>query len=129
MTVSIYATTPTTWTFLPFMDTISEIQTDPSFCGNKAYTSSDTLATIIPPATLPNTEPWTISAFTNDPLQVGARLVSITASLVSYPLVTPVVVIFTLTVVDDCETALVQNGGQTLKKMSYLPMFSETPTT
>ena len=106
MSISIQDPASTTQTFNPFTDTISELNKDPSFCGQKVYVISDPITSIASPlSNLPDTDPWTIAAFTNALAQVGSHTVTITCNLASYPAVTAASVTFKLTVIDHCVTA------------------------
>ena len=95
----------------------------------KQYTISDPLISIISPASTPESSPWQLSGFTNDPLQVGVRSVTLTVSLVDYPTVPVAVVNFILNVIDNCTNALINDGGQVLTTMTYIPMTATVETT
>ena len=67
MSISIYDTIPKTQSFEPFKDSESIFQNNLSFCGLKNYVISNALITLAPPeSNLIDTDPWTISAVTND---------------------------------------------------------------
>ena len=95
------------------------------FCGPKVYTIDDTLTSIVAPATGPEVNPWTISAFTNDIALVGSRVVTVTSTLQDYPTVPAVTVTFNLVVIDNCETAVLQ--PQSLQDMFYGLFYSTNP--
>jgi hypothetical protein len=87
------------------------------------------MTTLAPPASnLIDTDPWTISAVTNDILKVGAHQVTVTSSLQNYPGVPTKSVTFNLTVIDLCATALISNQDQVLNLMSYFPLTSTEPS-
>lgn len=68
------------------------------------------MTTIAPPTSnLINTDPWTISAVSNDILKVGVHQVTVTASLLNYSGVASKSVTFNLTVIDLCATAVISN--------------------
>ena len=107
MAIYIYDALPASQNFIPFKDSESNFQANPSFCGPKQYTTSDPITSIAPPTSgFPDTDLWTFSAFTNNKLQVGVHSVTINATLVNYPSVPARLVTFTVTVIDNCETAI-----------------------
>lgn len=127
MSISVYGAASTDQNFTPFKDTEANFQSNWSICGQKQYTTDKPLLTsILSPISAPESSPWTISAFTNDPLKVGSHVVTISSSLKNFPGVPSVTVSFTLVVIDDCETAVVQ--AQSLANMSYVLMYATEPT-
>ena len=56
---------------------------------------------------------------TNDIKLVGNTIVTIKVSMQSYSEIPFLVSSFTLTIVDDCETAVINNLGQEVDKISY----------
>lgn len=130
MMVSIYDVTPQVQSFLPADDSFALLQATPGICGDKIYTSSEPLAVVVAPASgLLNTDLWTISSMTNDIALVGTYIVTVTVDLVNYPSPTPLIVTFTLTVYDPCETAVLDTVGQSLTPVSYLVMLAPGPST
>lgn len=102
----------------------------PGTCGDKSYAISEVLTVLSPPTSgLVNNDFWTISSITNDIAMVAVYAVTLTISLPSFPTVTPVDVPFTLTVYDNCETALITNLGQTVTPLSYVVSLATGPST
>ena len=110
MNVSIYDTLPQIQTFTPATDSYGSTISDLNFCGPKIFVANDPKVVVSPPASgATNTDPWTISCVTNDITLVGVYIVTVTASLANYPLVAPVTSTFVLTIIDECQVAVLDN--------------------
>ena len=129
MSVSIYDVTPQVQSFIPASDSFGNIMADPNICGPKTFVANDPKVVIAqPPSGLVNTDSWTISCVTNDILLVGVYTVTITGSVVNYPTVVPLPMTFTLTIIDNCETAVLDPMGQMLPIIQFVVMLAAGPT-
>jgi hypothetical protein len=71
---------------------------------------------------------WTLTTFTNLLADVGVYTVIVTATMVSYPTVLAGTATYTLTVVDPCATALMDNLSQVIPQMDYTVLLAANPT-
>lgn len=98
-------------------------------CGNKTFVSDEVLVNVVPPASgWMNNDTWHTSSWTDDITKVGIYPVTITARLEDYPGIPPVTASFTLTVIDECETAIIDPLGQTMVPPTHTVMISTEPT-
>ena len=118
--------------FAPATDTAATTVAIPDLCGPRVYTivqiTPQGFVSIIAPTTNLYSSNWTLSMLSTNYSDVGVWTVTVQAKLANYTGVSAATKAFTLTVVDPCFTAVIDNKGQTLSNMSFVARFP-TPST
>jgi hypothetical protein len=122
-----------TQVFAPATDTAATFAGVPDLCGARIYSIVETtpqqgLVSIIAPTTNLYSSNQTLSMKSTIISDVGVWTVTVQAKLLDYTGVAVVKSAFTLTVVDPCLTAVLNNKGQTLSNMTFFAKFP-TPST